>query len=267
MTDNDTSQIARVAVKIPPLWKNNIHIWFVQVEANFEIAKITEDITKYHTVLAAIDSESLSAISDLILNPPTTNKYDSLKERLIKEFSDSQTQQIRKLLSELTLGDKRPSVLLRQMKELANNTVKDEFLQTIWLERLPTYMQTILSVSSASLNELAILADKIAEIKTDSNVFSISNSPSRVADISSLRVEIAELRQQVNDLALSFHRFRTSNRRNRSNSHNSRPPHPHRQFAPNERKQKSDSAFCYYHERFGESATKCRSPCSFHSKN
>ena len=51
------------------------------------------------------------------------------------------------------------------MKELGGNTVTEDFLKTIWMERLPVNSQAILSASSANLSELAKLADKIAEIR------------------------------------------------------------------------------------------------------
>ncbi|XP_054711444.1 uncharacterized protein LOC129221033 [Uloborus diversus] len=154
---NNTVQsdsVLRVATRLPPLWKSNITVWFIQVEASFNVSCITNDETKYNYLLSAIDADTLSAVSDLIIAPPEGNKYQALKDRLVKEFSDSQSSQIRKLLCELTLGDKKPSVLLRQIKELSRNSITDEFLKTIWLERLPTHIQAILSASTSELTEL-----------------------------------------------------------------------------------------------------------------
>ena len=111
-TNEETQNINKMSCKIPPLWKNNIQIWFIQVEANFATSQITNDLTKYNTVIASIDADSLVLVSDLILNPPTENQYETLKQRLISEFSNSQSQQLRKLLSELTLGDEKPSISL-----------------------------------------------------------------------------------------------------------------------------------------------------------
>ncbi|GBN51113.1 hypothetical protein AVEN_266630-1 [Araneus ventricosus] len=93
-------------MKLPPLWEGECSSLFIQVEANFRVAQITNDDTKYNYMLAATNSNTLGAVLDLIVAKPTDNKYQALKERLIKEFSDSQSRQIRKLLSELALGDK-----------------------------------------------------------------------------------------------------------------------------------------------------------------
>jgi hypothetical protein len=39
--------------------------------------------------------------------------------------------------TELELGDKKPSQLLREMRMLAGTQVKDDFLKTIFIQRLP----------------------------------------------------------------------------------------------------------------------------------
>lgn len=261
--DNPTETLARVAVKIPPLWKSNISVWFVQVEANFAVAQVTNDTTKYNYLLSAIDTDTLSAVSDLILTPPPNDKYNALKQRLIQEFSDSQSQQIRKLLSELVLGDKKPSVLLRQMKELAQSSVTEEFLKAIWLERLPTHTQAILSVSSSGLQELATLADKINEIKSESAVYAVSKpteSPRNDQNaIVNLQTQIEQLTLQVSELSKNV--FRRSMSRGRSHYRERRYSKNRDSQKPSRKQNESD--LCYYHQKFGSDARKCREPCSF----
>ncbi|KAF8791457.1 hypothetical protein HNY73_006316 [Argiope bruennichi] len=116
--------------------------------------------------------------ADILLTPPDTNKYDALKTRLIAEFSASENEQIRRLLSELHLGADKPSQLLRKMRELGGCTgIKDDFLKTLWLQRLPSEIQAILSISSEPLDNLANMADKIAEVRissSDSSAFAVS---------------------------------------------------------------------------------------------
>ncbi|GFT73623.1 hypothetical protein TNCV_3096481 [Trichonephila clavipes] len=58
----------------------------------------------------------LSYVSDIVLSPPNSDKYHTLSQRLITQFSDSETQKIKKLLTDLQLGDEKPSHLLRKMK-------------------------------------------------------------------------------------------------------------------------------------------------------
>ncbi|GFU38965.1 hypothetical protein NPIL_430941 [Nephila pilipes] len=76
MTEDSNAQqlVSRVAAKLPPLWKHNIKLWFLQTKANFELSGITNDVTKYNNVLAATDSEILSVVSDLLFDPPHADR-------------------------------------------------------------------------------------------------------------------------------------------------------------------------------------------------
>lgn len=115
--ESKVTAINRVSIKVPPFWKENATIWFKQLESQFLNSGITADATKYHTVVGNIETEILSQVSDIIISPPTINAYDTLKSRLIDVFSDSEERKLKKLLQDLDLGDKRPSVLLREMSD------------------------------------------------------------------------------------------------------------------------------------------------------
>ncbi|GFV19008.1 uncharacterized protein TNCV_4758931 [Trichonephila clavipes] len=125
---------------------------------------ISSDDTKYSALVANLDAETLSYVSDIVLSPPNSDKYHTLSQRLITQFSDSETQKIKKLLTDLQLGDEKPSHLLRKMKELSNGQLQDDFLQSLWLQRMPPHIQTVLSASSQPLDKLAIIADKVSEV-------------------------------------------------------------------------------------------------------
>lgn len=89
--------------------------------------------------------------------------YIAIKNRLIKRFTDSDQKKLNHLFTDLTIGDLKPSDLLRKMKALSCGKVGDELLQILWLQRLPQQIQTILSASNDVLDQLIILADKIFE--------------------------------------------------------------------------------------------------------
>lgn len=68
---------------------------------------------------------------------------------------------MRTLLEATELGDKAPSVLLREMRTLAGTNVTDNMLRTLWLQRLPTRIQELLTVlDDMNLDKLAACADK-----------------------------------------------------------------------------------------------------------
>lgn len=99
------AQVNRVGLKLPPFWDKHAVLWFASIEAQFVVSGITQDETKFYCVISALTSDILSYVSDIVLTPPATDKYQTLKSRLITEFSDSEQRRIKAVLSELTLGD------------------------------------------------------------------------------------------------------------------------------------------------------------------
>ncbi|GFR05290.1 gag-pol polyprotein [Trichonephila clavata] len=129
-------------------------------------------------------------------------------------------------------------------------------------------MQSILSVSSETLENLAKLADKIAEVRTDPflNVSVMDKSTSSNPELpinpredltNPLYQEIVALRQQVDALSQQFQRFSGWKSRNRSRTRSNFSRNTTRSL---ERERPSE--ICYYHSIFGRHEKRCRSPCS-----
>ncbi|KAF6200605.1 hypothetical protein GE061_005048 [Apolygus lucorum] len=64
---NRGEQIARISIKIPPLWRRNVKVWRLQVDAQFANSPVTQELTKYNYVLASLDGDVAELISDLLL--------------------------------------------------------------------------------------------------------------------------------------------------------------------------------------------------------
>ncbi|GFU07990.1 uncharacterized protein TNCV_1527401 [Trichonephila clavipes] len=111
---SETVEVARIALRLPPFWKSNVRLWIAQCDHAFTFSGISSDDTKYSALVANLDAETLSYVSDIVLSPPNSDKYHTLSQRLITQFSDSETQKIKKLLTDLQLGDEKPSHLLRK---------------------------------------------------------------------------------------------------------------------------------------------------------
>lgn len=60
------------------------------MKSQFIADGITNDQTKYHTVVAAIENNVLAQIRYIILNPPNSDIYLSLKGSLITQLMDSE---------------------------------------------------------------------------------------------------------------------------------------------------------------------------------
>lgn len=82
MTDRESHIDTYRVPKIPPFWSENPELWFLQVEATLEVAKITVDKTKAHYLIANIGSEVLVHIQDIISRVPE-NLYELIKERIL----------------------------------------------------------------------------------------------------------------------------------------------------------------------------------------
>ncbi|GFT35058.1 hypothetical protein NPIL_668461 [Nephila pilipes] len=152
------------------------------------------------------------------------------------------------------------------MKELAGTALNDDFLRNLWLQRLPAEIQTIISVSSEKLENLAKLADKIPEVRASPftpNVYAVADRSEQLFDspnsplneMIALRGEIAALSKQVERLSRDRSRNRSRRRYGKS---------PYRSKTPLRREDYNfNDDFCYYHNRFGSKAKKFREPCTF----
>ncbi|GFW90595.1 uncharacterized protein TNCV_566331 [Trichonephila clavipes] len=112
---SEAVEVAHIALRLPPFWKSNVRLWIAQCDHAFTFSGISSDDTKYSAALVAnLDAETLSYVSDVVLGPPNSDKYHTLSQRLITQFSDSETQKIKKLLTYLQRGDEKPSHILRK---------------------------------------------------------------------------------------------------------------------------------------------------------
>ena len=69
------------------------------METQFFTVGITVEETKYNYVIQCLDDDSLTEVSDIVLNPPAMDRYVALKDRLVKSFVDSVEKKLRKLLN------------------------------------------------------------------------------------------------------------------------------------------------------------------------
>ncbi|GFX23070.1 retrovirus-related Pol polyprotein from transposon opus [Trichonephila clavipes] len=207
----------------------------------------------------------LSYVSDIVLSPPNSNKYHTLSQWLITQFSDSETQKIKKLLTDLQLADEKPSHLLQKMKEMSIGQLQDDFLQSLWLQRMPPHIQTVLSASSVPLDKLAIIADKVSEVVGASSTICAATTVPPPSQSSSCRAQptMDYLARQIQKLSLQVAVLT----RERNSSRHQRYSSDRRRSHLRSRSVNRGSGICYYHRRYKEQARKCVSPCAFVQKN
>lgn len=243
--------ISRVSVKVPPFWATQPQIWFAQIESQFDICGVSTDVTKFNTIVGNIESSVLTQVTDAVLTPPEKEKYEHLKKAIIECYSDSEQLRMRKLLSQVDLGDKKPSQLYNELRQLGGENINADFLKNIWLQRLPPPVQAILVTIKGDSSILTNVADSVMETGGYNRLQKISitagTSASKTSNTpTTIEAKIDELTRRFDQLERSRSRSRSaSNQRNNSTS-------------------REKSTFCWYHRRFGDKALKCNQPdCSF----
>ncbi|XP_018392799.1 PREDICTED: uncharacterized protein LOC108771890 [Cyphomyrmex costatus] len=217
------------------------------------------------------------------MNPPAERAYETLKTELIKRLSLSQEHKTRRLLEHEEIGDRKPSQFLRHLRGLAGSVVGDGLLRTVWLSRLPAYIQPHLVTRTAdTLEQLADMADAIVEA-TRAPMFQIAEAaraPVRqdTNDDASIEAKLElrlaqfrlslqqELAEQLTAIRRSIEAIgeprsrrddRSDGRRRRRSCSRSRPrEHGH-----------ASNGLCWYHWRYGPDAHRCEAPCSAAQRN
>ena len=225
--------VSAVSIKLPPFWPADPQVWFAQVEAQFATRNITNQRTCFDYVVAALAPEFATEVRDLLLAPPDAEPYNVLKAQLIQRTAASEQCRLQQLFTAEELGDKKPSQLLRQMQQLLGDAAgpnpDNKFLRELFLQRLPSHVRMVLaSAGEMSLEALAQLADKIAEVATPS-ISTLNLSP-LTAEVEQLPSEVARL--QNIQLASLHHRpsRQCSSSRPSSRSTSPKPPAPGREM-------------------------------------
>jgi hypothetical protein len=153
--------IYRVAVRLPPCLPERPALWFAEAEDQFELAGITSERTKYSHVISQLDHRYAAKVEDIITSPPERDQYTTLNAELVRRLSVSRDQRVSQFLMYEEMGDSKPSQFLRHLKSLAPD-VPDDFLRSIWSNRLPPHIQaTLAGQSEVGLDAASHLADRI----------------------------------------------------------------------------------------------------------
>ncbi|BHF81037.1 hypothetical protein SprV_0702416600 [Sparganum proliferum] len=238
-----TRSLSGLVSSLPDFWQHAPELYIFPIEATFHNAKITRETDKYYMLVEAFPPTILSQVQTLLRDPPTDAPYTKLKAELLRLTSVSDRQRYHVLVKEEALGDRKTSELLRRMRSLVvNMKIDDKFFKEVFLERLPTSVQTILASGSDDLDisKLAEMADRMMEVER------LSSPPIAQAE---LKTQIAQFSATV--AALQLRRF---------------PGPSRRSFGRDRRRSRSrprTANLCRYHVNYGDKAQRCVPHCSF----
>ncbi|XP_029653631.1 uncharacterized protein LOC115226716 [Octopus sinensis] len=105
------------ALKAPQFWSKRAALWLTQVEAQFNIRKVTSDLTKYSYIVVALDEDTATRVMDILTQPSSMHKHTPLKDRLVDTIRRSDWEAAAKILEE-ELSDSKPSELMDKMLTL-----------------------------------------------------------------------------------------------------------------------------------------------------
>ncbi|KAK9304201.1 hypothetical protein QLX08_004361 [Tetragonisca angustula] len=188
---------------LPPFNKENLNLWFLQVEESMRSSKISGDTSKFDHVISRLSSDVALLIQNIIEIPHENNKYDTLKNKLLELFGKSEEIRVRQLLKTCRMGDENPLHFLQRMGSMVDRNVPDSVLKTIFLEQVPQSLYAVLAVNpEADLTTLALLADRVMEFRPNyiesmsrSNL-AISWQP-RTEDDTSIQHQLAEITRRI----------------------------------------------------------------------
>lgn len=118
-----------------------------------------KDETKFNVVIVNLGEKYVEQLEDVVMSPPAVEKYEHLKNEVIKRLIESDSSHVRKLLKESEeIGDRTPSQFFRDLRKLTTPSIPDDFVITLWKTRLP---------ADTNVTVIVEMADRIHEIKPE----------------------------------------------------------------------------------------------------
>jgi hypothetical protein len=266
-TKEDSQDTGSVEVTMPPLQPSNIAVWFALLETQLDAAGVTSDKVRFATLAKSLDTPLLQQVESVLTNPPATGRYQKLKCELIRILTDSEGDRVKKLVESQEMGDRKPSQFYQHLRKLASPSTPEEFVRSLWRNRLPARIRRILAaVDDTDPDKLMRAADLIAEefkgepVHTP-QVEAITNHPTRTEQTE------APWLAMFNTFSDQMNQLRAEMKAMNINHTPRRPWRPRRRSRSRSNERTRRSGLCYYHEVYRERARKCQSPCKWKPGN
>lgn len=156
-------------IRVPPLKPQKIVFWFSLFERQLAAEGIKDDEEKATALLGCLESEYLERIEDIALYPPATGQYDRLKDELVRSLADSDSERVKRLVENEVMGDRKRSQFYYELKKLESPFASEQFVLTLWKNRLPDRIRHVLAViDDRNVEKLIQAADRLEEACTGS---------------------------------------------------------------------------------------------------
>ena len=242
---------------------------------------------------AALSGEVTSDVTDVLLQPFLTHKYENLKAILIERRGLTTPEKVNKVISGEKLGSDIPSRFLRRLQKTAGFGTKAVVGKAVIRQAfMPPSVHAHLATQpdSASLENLAMLADRAVAAEKDVDEAKPGVAEINVSESGKLVGLLEDLSRRLKKLETATAKTTKKKTYGRSQADENRavktqlvPNVQAKPFIPNNQaftrqdvsnNNKKDShpqptdtviaQVCYYHQTFGEKARLCSEPCSYY---
>nr|VZI31114.1 unnamed protein product [Spirometra erinaceieuropaei] len=150
--DVPAESVHAVHFTLPDFWQHAPELYFIRIESAFYSANITKELSKYHKLVEVLPANIISQVQPSLVKPLADAHFSALKAEILRLNVVSDRQRYHQLIKEESLGDRKPSELLRRMRTLLGDMQVDEKLvKEMFRQRLPADIQTILASGSQDL--------------------------------------------------------------------------------------------------------------------
>ena len=242
-------------LSLVPFWPEKAETWFLYAEAEFRQCGISDSHLKLLAVVRALPRELTACVTTPMFSTEVSNPYELLKTAILQRNDLSDRQRLDELMRNIELGNTSAVHMLARMREVVGQRNFDEGLfRELFLSKLPKSVQLILATLHGAIDELAASADKILEI---------SRQP--VTDIYTLSAQPSCSNSEIKELCNTLRQFLNvdNSHPSRNSRHSSTKRSTERNRSTSKKRSANNPLWCWYHNTYGEAATRCRKPCTF----
>lgn len=254
--------IAVRAITLPTFLPKNPRLWFVQVESQFDINRITSERVKYGHLICNIPGDALAAVEDIVLQPFKKGNYELLKKAFLDRLMPSSAERIKEVLDDMQFSPpEKPSAFFRRMWAAADGLLAYDVVITRFRERMP----------QAISNTITPMITVILEAhKADSTTrpIKLEGAMLEVADLIASSVSVAAVTANNNNNN-SKNKNNSGQKQNRFQNQNNKNHSQNRGRSKSPARFRENGSWCKNHYKYREKTRVCARPgnCSYRSNS
>lgn len=242
-------------------WRNRPELWFRKIEAQLSNCNIDNDTQKFNVLVSLLDEKTALEVKDIIVDPPDFDKYDCLKEQLLKRVTAKNEEEAKKKMIAEPMGDRKPSEFYRDLNMLAGCYVRDDFVEQVWFECLPSKIRAVVEcLKEYTIDTQAKIADRIYEVflsQPTEQCLAQPNTPAATSIMENLVKEVENLNKKVQMLKPRGTPCKPRSKGQRASEQCDGPPSKPQKNVTTQIQTKQNNP-CHYHTKYGVKLCKMR---------